>query len=55
MEYIGDESKLSEVGGEKIDKFDLESGERVNLTGNQHVVIKKMKSIIAEGQMMTFL
>ena len=55
LEDTGDESKLSEVGGGKIDKFDLESGERVNLTGNEHVVIKKMKSIIAEGQMITFL
>ena len=55
LEDIDDESKLSEVGGDKIDKFDLESEERVNLTGNQDDVVKKMKSIIADGQMMAFL
>ena len=55
LEDIGDESKLSEVGREKIDNFDLESEERVNLTGNQDDDIKKMKIIIADGQMMPFL
>ena len=54
LEDIGDESKLSEVGGEKINKFDLESEERVKLTANQDEVVKKMKSIIADGQMMVF-
>ena len=55
LEDSGEKSKLSELGGDKIEKFDLESEERVNLTRNQDDVVKKMKSIIADGQMMAFL
>ena len=54
-ENIDDESKLSEISTGKIGKFNLESEERVNLTNNQDEVVKRMKRMIANGQMIAFL
>ena len=54
-EDIADKSQILKASSGEIGKFILEPEKRVDLTDNQHDVVKSMKRFIANGQMMVFL